>query len=65
MSRRVATEAILAGRVFVNGVETTKPDMSLKGGEKIVLRGKGKAIYRGQDGISKKGKLYISVDQYV
>lgn len=55
LSRRLATEAILAGRVFVNGVETTKPDMSLKGGEKIVLRGKGKAIYHGINGTSKKG----------
>ena len=65
LSRRLATEAILAGRVFVNGVETTKPDMSLKGGEKIVLRGKGKAIYRGVDGTSKKGKQYINVDKYI
>ena len=65
LSRRLATEAILAGRVFVNGVETTKPDMSLKGGEKIVLRGKGKAIYHGINGTSKKGKLYISVDKYM
>ena len=63
--RRLATEAILAGGVFVNGVETTKPDMSLKGGEKIVLRGKGKAIYHGINGTSKKGKLYISVDKYM
>ena len=65
LSRRLATEAILAGRVFVNGLATTKPDMSLKGGEKIVLRGKGKAIYHGSEGTSKKGKLYISVDKYV
>ena len=65
LSRRLATEAILAGRVFVNGVETTKPDMSLNGGEKIVLRGKGKAIYHGINGTSKKGKLYISVDKYM
>lgn len=65
LSRRLATEAILSGKVFVNGVETTKPDAALKGGEKIVLRGKGKAIYHGTNGTSRKGKVYISVDKYI
>lgn len=65
ISRKDATESISRGKVFVNGRETTKPDFTLKGGEKIVLRGKGKAIYNGISGESKKGKLYVNIEKYV
>lgn len=65
ISRKDATEAISRGKVFVNGREISKPDFTLKGGEKVVLRGKGKAIYNGISGESKKGKLYVNVDKYV
>ena len=65
LSRKLAAEAILSGSVFVNGRQTIKPDTALKGGEKIVLRGKGKAIYHGTSGTSRKGKLYIHVDKYI
>ncbi len=65
LSRKTAVEAINAGKVFVGGTMVTKPDAGLKGGEKIVLRGKGKAIYNGVEGTSKKGKVYISVDKYL
>ena len=50
VSRKSAVEAINKGIVFVDSVETKKPDFFLKGGEKIVLRGKGKAIYNGVTG---------------
>lgn len=65
ISRKDAAEAISRGKVFVNGREISKPDFTLKGGEKVVLRGKGKAIYNGISGESKKGKLYVNVDKYV
>lgn len=65
ISRKEAVEAINRGKVFINGRETTKPDFTLKGGEKVVLRGKGKAVYNGIRGESKKGKLYVNVDKYV
>lgn len=65
VSRKDATAYISQGKVFVSGREITKPDFTLKGGEKVVLRGKGKAIYRGVSGTSKKGKVYIVVDKYV
>jgi len=65
VSRSSAVEAINRGIVFVNSVENKKPDYTLKGGEKLVLRGKGKAIYRGENGTSRKGKVYIEVDKYV
>ncbi len=39
--------------------------MMLRGGEKIVLRGMGKAIYQGVSGSSKKGKLYAAAEKYI
>ncbi|MDD6880723.1 MAG: YlmH/Sll1252 family protein [Firmicutes bacterium] len=65
VSRKTAVEAIGRGLVFVDDMENKKPDYSLKGGEKLVLRGKGKAIYKGTSGTSKKGKLYVNFDRYI
>ncbi len=65
ISRQAAKEAITRGLVFVSGVEVNKPDHSLKGGEKLVLRGSGKAIYRAATGTSRKGKTYITVTKYI
>lgn len=65
VSRKDAVEAISRGKVFVNGVEMSKPDYSLKGGEKVVLRGKGKIIYKGESGTSRKGKTYVEIIKYV
>ena len=65
LSRKDAQEAISRGLVFVNEAETVKPDRQLAGGEKLVLRGKGKAIYKGVDGISKKGKSYVILEKFV
>ncbi len=65
VSRKSAVEAINKGIVFVDSVETKKPDFFLKGGEKIVLRGKGKAIYNGVTGTSRKGKSYANFTRYI
>lgn len=65
ISRKDAVLAISKGLVFVSGREANKPDYQLKDGEKLVLRGKGKAIYNGIVGTSKKGKSYISVTKYL
>lgn len=65
VSRKAAAEAINRGLVFVNSTENRKPDFHLKGGEKLVLRGKGKAIYIGVCGSSRKGKDYVEFDRYI
>lgn len=65
ISRKSAVEAISSGLVFVNSVENKKPDFNLKGNEKLVLRGKGKAVYRGTFGTSRKGKVYVEFDKYI
>ena len=65
VSRKDAQEAVSRGLVFVNEVEALKPDRQLTGGEKLVLRGKGKAIYKGVDGTSKKGKYYVTLEKFI
>lgn len=65
ISRKAALEAISKGLVFLDGVETAKPDVHPKEGQKLVLRGKGKAIYLGVTGNSRKGRDYISVQKYL
>ena len=65
ISRKDAVEAISRGIVFVNGMEAVKPGYTMKEGEKLVLRGKGKAIYLGITGESRKGKFYIKVEKYI
>lgn len=65
LSRKLAAEAISRGLVFVDGTEVQKPDYRLLEGQKLVLRHKGKAVYLGETGTSKKGKVYIRVEKYV
>ncbi|MCR4710579.1 MAG: hypothetical protein K5653_10055 [Clostridiales bacterium] len=65
LSRKAAQEAISRGLVFIDGTETVKSDYQLKPNQKIVLRGKGKAIYLDTDGTSRKGKVYINVIKYI
>jgi RNA-binding protein YlmH len=63
--RKSAVEAIGRGIVFVDSVQAKKADYMLKGGEKLVLRGKGKAVYKGIGGTSRKGKLYAEFEKYI
>ena len=65
VSRKSAQEAISRGLVYIDGIQTMKPDQQLKEGQKLVLRGKGKAIYEGVSGKSRKGKDYIKVIKYI
>lgn len=65
ISRSQATEAINRGIVYVNDFQAFKTDLMLKGGEKLVLRGKGKIIYKGEKGLSKKGKTIVALEKYV
>lgn len=64
VSRKNAAEAINRGLVFVDNVEMKKADRVIKEGEKIVLRGKGKAVYKGSGGITRKGKVLAVFDKY-
>lgn len=65
ISRGKATEAIKGGIVFVNGRSDDKPDHLVKEGDKLVLRGKGKAILKTVSGLTKKDRIFIVIDKYV
>ena len=65
ISRKSAAEAISRGIVYVDGIQMSKTDIHPKEGQKLVLRGKGKAIYMGVTGASRKGRDYITVIKYL
>ncbi|MBE6031036.1 MAG: hypothetical protein E7225_05515 [Clostridiales bacterium] len=65
ISRGKAQEAIKMGLVFVNSAQISKADMMLGEGDKIVLRGRGKAVLREVAGRSKKDRIYVVFDKYV
>lgn len=59
ISRTDAAAAILHGSVFVNDIETKKPDARMEPGDKLVLRGAGKAIFTELPGTTRKGRLLV------
>ncbi len=63
-SRGMAADAIGAGLVAVNGVAVTKTDLTVREGDKIAFRGKGKAVIDKTDGLSKKGRIRFSFRRY-
>lgn len=64
-SRTKSQEAIKSGLVYLNNIQCIKPDATVSEGDKIVLRGRGKAVLKEVGGTTKKGRLYIKIDQYV
>ncbi len=65
MSRNTAAETVNKGLVYVNSSQCLKVDYTLKEGDKIVLRGKGKTVLSEIKGTSKKGKLKIEYKKYI
>ncbi len=64
VSRSAAVEAISRGLVFINDTETKKADARINIGDKLVLRGKGKAYFREQNGMTRKGRLSVLFEIY-
>lgn len=64
MSRGKAVDAIRGGIVFINSRQSEKPDMQVNEGDKLVLRGKGKAYLRKVGGRTRKDRLYITIERY-
>lgn len=65
LSRTNSVAFIEKGFVFVNSAEILKPDYRLSVGDKIVLRGKGKAVFLSVNGKSKKDRLHITLKKYI
>lgn len=64
ISRSKAAEAIKKGIVFVNNTECLKIDKDVSEGDKLVLRGRGKAYLTEIGGISRKGRVYVKFRVY-
>ncbi len=64
VSRGDASDAIARGMVFVNDTEAAKPDARINEGDKLVLRGKGKAYFRELGGTTRKGRLSVLFEIY-
>ncbi len=64
VSRSDAVAAIAKGLVFVNDTEAKKADARIDVGDKLVLRGKGKAYFREQGGVTRKGRLSVLFEIY-
>lgn len=64
LSRSETIELFRQKKVFVNGRLCENNSRLLKGGDTVTARGRGKFIYDGQQGLSKKGKLYLAVRIY-
>lgn len=65
VSRNKAVEAASEGLIFIDGINVKKPDRIIREGEKIVFRGKGKAVFVGVKGKSSKGRLIAVIEKYV
>ena len=63
MSRGLSCEYIIGQKVFLNGRLCESVSQSLKEGDKITVRGKGRFKINAQTGISKKGKLNIEIEK--
>lgn len=65
LSRAKAAEAVRTGIVFVNSAPAEKTDMQVKEGDKLVLRGKGKAFLREVGGRTRKERIFILTERYL
>ena len=65
LSRTAAGEAVERGVVFVNGMQCLKTDAKVREGDKLVLRGSGKVLFRSVCGTSKKNRIFVEMERYV
>lgn len=65
ISRSKAGQYIAQGRMAVNWRETAKADLSLKEGDVISCRGLGKCRLAQVGGLSRKGRVQITMERYL
>ncbi len=65
ISREKAVERIKAGLVMVNYVVVESPSFLLKGGNIFSIKGTGKFILKQEMHETKKGRLFLRINQYV
>ena len=64
LSRAKAAEAIRRGIVSVNSVEALKVDQEISEGDRIVVRGKGKAVLAEAGGRSRKDRVIVTFNLF-
>lgn len=65
MSRGKAAELIHAGRVQVNHTDCCKPDRAVAQGDVVTARGYGKFLLAEVGGLSKKGRIAITIHRFL
>lgn len=65
LSRSGAQERIARGDVALNGMEVTDPARQLREGERISIRGFGKFLYDGEEGRSRKGRIFVRLRRFL
>lgn len=65
LSRAKAAEAINRGSVSVNSMEAMKVDMEIREGDKITVRGRGKAVLAEIGGTSRKDRTRVTFNVYI
>lgn len=65
LSREKSATHIKQGLVFVNSVAVDNLSYTIKTGDKISIRGKGKFIVGDFSGLTKKGRLKLTVQKYI
>ena len=64
LSRSSSLGLIKSGLVSVNGREITDAGFTLKAGDRVSVRSKGKFIYEGAGGLTRKGRTSATVNLY-
>lgn len=64
-SRGKAADLIGAGRVMVNHRECTKADRAVAEGDVLTCRGLGKCVLTQVGGLSRKGRITITIERYI
>jgi RNA-binding protein YlmH len=65
LSREDGANLFNKGFVAINGKPCESPSKPLKEGDVVTARGYGKLIFEGEGGLSKKGKLYVTISRFI
>lgn len=64
LSRSEAENYFKGGLVYICG-KSASPSDKIKEGDAVTVRGKGKFIFVGEEGVSRKGKIIVAVEKFV